>query len=63
MEAADRKLAGLTDQLHHTEQRIADAAEHLVKLHDLANKSRPVPIPEHEREDMEHKLDTLQQTV
>ena len=55
-------MALLTDQLQHTEQRVANAAEHLVKLTDLANKSAR-PLPESEREDLERKLDTLQQTV
>lgn len=52
----------LTDQLHHTEERIANTAEHLVKLNDVVNRSRG-PLPEDERVEMEKKLDTLQQTV
>lgn len=59
---ADKKLSMLTDQLRHTEQRVANAAEHLVKLNELKNRSAD-PLPESEREDMERKLDSLQQTV
>ena len=62
LEDADRKLASLNDQLRHTEQRVANAAEHLVKLSDLANRSAE-PLPDSEREDLESKLDSLHLTV
>lgn len=62
VEEANRRLAELTNQLHHTEMRVANAAEHLVKLTDLVEHSR-TSLPDPDRENLERDLDALQQTV
>ncbi|XP_067941683.1 centriolin-like [Watersipora subatra] len=62
VEEADRKLALLNDQLRHTEERVATAAEHLVQLSEIANRSAE-PLPEDERADLEGKLEIVQQTI
>ncbi|KAF6026022.1 CNTRL [Bugula neritina] len=62
VEEANRRLAELTNQLHHTEMRVANAAEHLVKLTDLVEHSR-TSLPDPDRENLERDLDALQQTI
>lgn len=62
VEDAERRLSLLNEQLRHAEQRVANTAEHLVKLNELKNRSLE-PLPDSEREDMESRLDSLQQTV
>lgn len=63
LRTADKKLAELTDQLRFTEQRVAHAAEHLIKITELANRSRPAPISPEKKEQLEDKLNVLHNTV